>query len=167
MAHLIPNKAISLGLSACFAVPVHGKESGPTLHANAAPALTIDRLAVGGDFMARRANTVPDSDSQAACVHLPMGRRMIEAAAYIFDITPAQVIGESRADVHCRARYAIMVALRRAGWSYPRIAARLGKRDHTTALHGVRRGEAIARSDAGFCHAVAILEGLAVEGLAA
>lgn len=158
MFHLIPSKAPAQAVAPCVAQSVYGRESGPEMRTTADPALTDN--AIRSSVMAHRANSFPDLDSQAACVPLPVGRQMIEAAAYIFDTTPAQVTGESRSDNHCRARYAIMVALRRAGWSYPRIAARLGRRDHTTAIHGVRRGEAIARTDAGFRHAVALLEGL-------
>lgn len=45
------------------------------------------------------------------------------------------------------ARFAVMAALRKRNYSYPKIGAYLGGRDHSTAVHGVRRaGELMMQS---------------------
>ncbi|KKC27458.1 hypothetical protein WP12_03325 [Sphingomonas sp. SRS2] len=48
---------------------------------------------------------------------------------------------------HTRARWAIMWAARKSiGLSTPQIGRRLGGRDHTTVIHGLRRAEALRAS---------------------
>lgn len=125
--------------------------------ANTQVALTENRLAVGGDCMARLAIKPDEKDSQE---FLPLGATIIATTAELFGVTRHQITGASSAAEHCEARFAIMLALRRLGWSFARISHLLGRRDHTTAVHGVRRGEAIEQADPGFRNAVAMLVGL-------
>lgn len=158
IVHSIPKKQALPSISACIVASVSAKESGPEMRTTADPALTNDRLAVGGDFMAHRANTVPDSDSQEFAA---TARALVLAAADLFGIRATQVTGETRETAPCQARFAVMLALRRLGWSFPRIARAVGRSDHTTAMHGVRRAEQLERREPGFCLAVSLLEGLA------
>ena len=70
-------------------------------------------------------------------------------------ILPEQLTGASRSVDLVRGRWAIMIVLSERGWSFPRIGAALGGRDHTTVMSGIRRGRAMAASDAGFARLVA------------
>ena len=61
-----------------------------------------------------------------------------------------EITGGSRYARLVRARWAVMLALREAGWSSARIGRALGGRHHTTVLHGLKRAEALHATDAGF-----------------
>lgn len=155
MFHLIPNKAPAQAVTPCVGQSVYGRESGPEMRTTADPALTDN--AIRSSVMAHRANTVPDSDSQGFAA---TARALVLAAADLFGIRVAQVTGECREAINCEARFAVMLVLRRRGWSFPRIARAVGRSDHTTAMHGVRRAEQLERREPGFCLAVTMLEGL-------
>ena len=64
---------------------------------------------------------------------------IIALAADRFAITPADILGRSRARRHVLARHAVSYALRRR-WhmSYPQIARAVGCSDHTSAMNGVK-----------------------------
>lgn len=63
---------------------------------------------------------------------------LILACAELFNIHPRDLTGDYRYQFIVRARYALFLALRRRGWSYPRIG-KLLKRDHSSVIHGVKR----------------------------
>jgi len=76
-------------------------------------------------------------------------------ASIIAQVAKAAGIGERDILSPCRlphivrARWSVMLALRRGGASFPVIGALLG-RDHKTVMHGVSRANALMVSDAGF-----------------
>lgn len=66
-------------------------------------------------------------------------RNILNEAANHAGVTIRALVSSTRTARICRARHAAMLALRRRGLSYPKIARILGRRDHTTVIHGVRR----------------------------
>ena len=75
-----------------------------------------------------------------------MLRRAADGAAVTVDVLTA----EDRRKHVVRARWAVMLALRDAGWALPRIGVSIGGRDHTTVLHGLREGEKLRLADRDF-----------------
>ena len=71
----------------------------------------------------------------------------VQAAARVFDVTRQEILGADRCHRLCRARWAVMVALRQRGYSLPRIGRALGDRDHTTVMSGLKRAAAIRAVD--------------------
>lgn len=49
-----------------------------------------------------------------------------------------------------RARFALMYAMRKRGASLSQIGHRLGGRDHSTIMHGIRRAKVLAQRDSAF-----------------
>ena len=86
--------------------------------------------------------------------------RCIEAAAAWVGVTPKELLGSKRARPFTHARFALMLAFRREGWSLPLIGLRLGNRDHTTVMYGIARAEELLVSDADFAELVGHLEGI-------
>ena len=71
------------------------------------------------------------------------GRKLASAVATKHGITLAELVSDRRSRHLARARQEAMWMLKRhTKLSYPQIGRILGKRDHTTILHGVRRHEA-------------------------
>jgi chromosomal replication initiation ATPase DnaA len=85
-------------------------------------------------------------------------RPVVEAAADVCGLSYRQVMARRRLGPLVEARHMAMLALRRAGWSYPQIAAGLDLKDHTTCLHGVREALKRERADPGFSCALKIVE---------
>lgn len=74
-------------------------------------------------------------DSMAECIRI---------AALIADVPIALLHGPRNVARVSRARQiAYWLAAKRAGASYHQIAARLGRRHHTSVMHGVRRVQAV------------------------
>lgn len=80
----------------------------------------------------------------------PIARRVIEAAAIIFDVTPEQISeGRRRTQPVADARAVASWFLHRElGWSLPKVGLALC-RHHTTVLHAVRRIDAAIASGHG------------------
>ena len=66
-------------------------------------------------------------------------KTIIAQVAAACDITPADITWPSHADRFAHPRFIVMVALRRLGWSLPKIGWVLGDRDHTTVMSGLNR----------------------------
>ncbi len=82
----------------------------------------------------------------------------IDAACAVFGFSRADLTGNARFAGLVRARWAVMLAMHRRGYSTPRIGRALGGRDHTTVMHGLLRGKLIEASNPEFaskCAAVA------------
>ena len=62
----------------------------------------------------------------------------ISRAAEHHGVTVAEIKGRSRLGHVVAARQDVFLALREAGWSFPRIGRAMG-RDHSTVMHGVAR----------------------------
>jgi len=57
----------------------------------------------------------------------------------VFGVHPAEIISERRNKQVVKARHAIMYwAIRQTRFSLPQVGHRLGGKDHTTVMHGVR-----------------------------
>jgi len=69
----------------------------------------------------------------------PDTKRAILAILDRRGMTWAQANARSNAHAHANTRAEIYVLLRERGWSYPRIGALMGGRDHTTILTSVHR----------------------------
>lgn len=79
--------------------------------------------------------------------HLPMAL-IQKAVAARFDVSPADLVGDSRRREFARPRQVGMFLARAlTGKSYGEIARRFGRSDHTTAIHAVRTIEALCGSD--------------------
>lgn len=62
----------------------------------------------------------------------------VKLAADHTGMNPEHITGPSQRRIHARARQCVMYAAHQAGKSLTLIGSVLGKRDHTTVLHGVR-----------------------------
>lgn len=60
---------------------------------------------------------------------------LVRRAARRLGVSPASVLGKSQQPQFVAARYEVAVALRRMGWSTPRIGRALGGRHHATIIH--------------------------------
>jgi chromosomal replication initiation ATPase DnaA len=77
------------------------------------------------------------------------GQRVLAIAVDALGRPRAEILGRCRMPGVLRPRWAAMVALRRAGMSYSVIGRRM-RRNHTSVIHAVARGEAMAARDAEF-----------------
>lgn len=76
---------------------------------------------------------------------------LIERAAAAYGIRSIDVRSARRSRSTIRARWAVAWAARiGTEYSYPRIAAALGGRDHTTIMHGIDRAVALREQDPEF-----------------
>lgn len=70
----------------------------------------------------------------------PLAERIVTEVAAEHGVLVSEILGRSRCAKYVRARQAAMFRLRdETMLSYPAIARRLRRTDHTTAIHGVRR----------------------------
>ena len=76
--------------------------------------------------------------------------QVIDAVAFDTKLTPAMLISQARYRQIARPRQVAMLLMRRLcpHLSFPEIGRRLGGRDHTTILHGVRKIYALLPHDA-------------------
>lgn len=81
---------------------------------------------------------------------LTVTRPAVERAAYLCGFTYDRLIRRGREVAVAEARFAVMLALYREGWSFPQIAEATGRSDHTTAINGVKAAVALEQSDPGF-----------------
>ena len=72
-------------------------------------------------------------------------RRAISRAAEHHGVTVDEIKGRSRLGPVAAARQDAFLALRQAGWSFPRIGRAMG-RDHSTVMHGVARARSMGSS---------------------
>jgi len=88
--------------------------------------------------------------------------RLTRQAAQLSNLSYGAVIGEMRYQHVARARFAVMLVAREHGFSTPNIGLRLGGRDHTTVLSGLKKAEKLlAEGDAPFTALVkALREGV-------
>ena len=77
-------------------------------------------------------------------------RRLLQRASFAAGVPVETLEGPSRKPRLVRSRWAVMLALESYGWSMRRIGMRVGGRDSTTVLHGLRRGAELRASDSEF-----------------
>lgn len=84
--------------------------------------------------------------------------RLAREAACLSGLPLGELLGQRRGKDVARVRFAVMLVARDLNYSLTDIGRRLGGRDHTTALHGVKRaGELLEGEDVTFAHLVASL----------
>ena len=69
----------------------------------------------------------------------PETKRAIAAVLEQHKMSWDQIIGRTNKNTHVFARADVYILLRERGWSYPRIGALCGGRDHTTVISSVQR----------------------------
>jgi len=96
----------------------------------------------------------PDTDAidgRYVGIHLPLPERILDVVAAVSGIGVATLRGRQRTRPVARARQAAYWMLaHHTSLSLPAIGARLGGRDHTSVLHGLRRADALRADDANF-----------------
>lgn len=109
---------------------------------------------VGADppMIARQVYTKPIGPGMGLVFIMPTtlhrARRIMAETAALYGVSVIYLKSERRDALTCRARQHCYWTMRHeTTWSLPRIARLFGNRDHTTALHGIRRHQ--ARIDAG------------------
>lgn len=79
---------------------------------------------------------------------------LARVAASLGGASPASVMAGKRNKWACRIRHATMLALRRRGLSFPKIAQMLGGMDHTTVMHGCEKAALLELKDEAVCAAL-------------
>jgi chromosomal replication initiator protein len=88
-------------------------------------------------------------------------RRVLAAVAAAYGVSEADIVSDRRTRPIIEPRQVAMALARRCTrHSLPTIGHALGRRDHTTVLHGVRRIEARAAEDPEFAARLAALASL-------
>lgn len=78
-------------------------------------------------------------------------RAIANATAHIFGVDPADLLGSTRRGNLMEARFAAYWVARHAtSNSLPQIGLHMGRRDHTTIMHGIARAEQMRAADAGY-----------------
>ena len=78
---------------------------------------------------------------------LPVSDRLSLAADVLY-VSYGELIGDTRQTFVAYRRFLLMLYFREHdGCSYPRIGNILGGRDHSTAMHGVKRARQIIEAD--------------------
>lgn len=83
-------------------------------------------------------------------IRIPLAA-IAEATCMVFDIQKMALTGVAKTRLLCDARFAAIVVMKELrpdrGWKF---IGRFLERDHTTIIHGHRRGVSLVASDAGF-----------------
>jgi hypothetical protein len=81
-------------------------------------------------------------------VSMPPTRRVVSACAQHYGVSVTDILGVHRSPLYTRPRHVAMyLAKEDLKASFPQIAKRLGRLDHTTALHGWRKIKAQLETD--------------------
>lgn len=98
-------------------------------------------------------------DGRYAGLHRPMPERILDAVAAATGVGVPALRGRQRTRPVARARHAAYWMLaQHTSLSLPAIGARLGGRDHTSVLHGLRRANVLRAEDANFQSVIARAE---------
>lgn len=90
------------------------------------------------------------------------GQPIVQRCAELFLVAPRDLTGRYRFDFVMRARFALYLALRLQGRSYPNIG-KIVDRDHSTVMNGVKRAEWYFERDSVFASKVTELSRIRVE----
>lgn len=66
---------------------------------------------------------------------------LVQSVADDFGISYGELIGDMRHKTFVDARSVVGAVLKERGWSYPRMARAIGRRDHSTAMNWLTRLE--------------------------
>ncbi len=98
-------------------------------------------LSVAQEVFGELANTKPQLSANS----------VVEKTARFYNLTPADILGVKRDKEIVLPRQITMYILRtNLNLSYPRIAAQLGGKDHTTIMHGQKKIEKLIKEDSSF-----------------
>lgn len=75
---------------------------------------------------------------------------IVADVARAFDVTPGEMVQHYRDRRLAYPRFAAYRLLRDRGLTTPQIGRMLGKRDHSTIIHGLERAETLLRTDPEF-----------------
>ena len=81
----------------------------------------------------------PEPDPLLGLACSPETRRALRDALELHGLTWDEVSGRSNRRACLDARASVYVVLRARGWSYPKIGALVGGRDHTSVINSVQR----------------------------
>ena len=103
----------------------------------------------GGEVTLQRIQQLLASDAAARPKLRPISpKTIIDRVAAYFDLQPADICGTKRDKEIVVPRQVTMYLMREElGLSFPKIAAAIGGRDHTTAMHSVTKIEKLVESD--------------------
>lgn len=87
---------------------------------------------------------------------------VIARAGELFRIDASLIRSRSRTVRVVRARFAVELAMRRAGWSLMEIGDELGRRDHTSVIYGVDKAEQTCKDEPDYAERVRELEQMLV-----
>lgn len=90
---------------------------------------------------------------------------MVVRSAQIFGMAVSDVTGNCRNTANTEARFAVIVAGHHLGFSWSEIGRALN-RDHTTIMHGYKRGKALCVTQYGFSDIVEEVLDAAIPGSA-
>jgi len=84
--------------------------------------------------------------------------KLVAIACKEAEVAKSELVGASRESHVVHARWSIMLGLRRAGLSTPKIGRLLGNRDHSTVLHGIAKTAQLRLAYPGFDALCALME---------
>lgn len=80
-----------------------------------------------------------EADDDTPIVHIPSWKKIVREVSRKHGVSIIDILSTRRCREYVEARYEAMYRMRHeTTMSYPQIGRRLGGRDHTTVLHGVR-----------------------------
>lgn len=91
---------------------------------------------------------------------LQLVNQLIVEAEKLWDVPAGSIKSKRRTKEYCLPRFAVIYAARRMSKptrSYPEIGRMMGRRDHTSIIHGGRRALEIRRTDPEFASMLACL----------
>lgn len=92
--------------------------------------------------------------SRLLCIE---ARDLIRRAAELAGVSVDTLTSPQRTHKLAMHRWAVMGIMRNWGWSYPRIARALGRKDHTSAMNGVLQARRLRMESPAFADLLADL----------
>ena len=87
--------------------------------------------------------------------------KLLDGASYLFGVSPEIITAKGRKARIFRARSAVALAARVAGYSYPKIGHAIGQRDHRWSMHACDRAEKFYRESPEYKRRCDMLIGMA------
>ena len=110
---------------------------------------------------AKAAHTIIPLSDRYFANHVSAASRVLHLAAYIHNVTIAEIKSKSRVKRLVRIRWQVMMALKSLGWSFPRIIETVGLKDHTTGIYALRQAGYLMQDDKAFAAIVERLTAIA------
>jgi hypothetical protein len=82
---------------------------------------------------------IDQAEDDSPIIHMPSWKRIVREVSKKHGVAIVDILSTRRSQPFVNARYEAMYRMRHeTNMSFPQIGRRLGGRDHTTVLHGVR-----------------------------